>query len=158
MDCERTSCGGRCGLQREELERASPASVYIPSPTPSKVSTPNLCSPYLVLYPFIMATVDMNSVQFYEPHLNPSFRHQFISTPPQTPTQNRHAISSVTQALSLPEKLDRAFGSSSQLKYSIEAKPNRRENVSLQPETSKDDVIGSHGTIKDSVLRFLLIS
>jgi hypothetical protein len=158
MDCERIPCAGRCGLQREELKNASSATVYIPSPTPSKVSAPNLCTPYQVLYPFVMATVDMNSVQFYEPRLNPPFHHQFRRKPPQTPTQNRHVISSVTEALSVPEKLDRGLGSSGQLGYSIEAKPNRRENVSSQPERNKDDVVGSHGTIKESILRFLLIS
>lgn len=119
--------------------------IYLISFTLFKVSTLNLCFfLFLLLYFFIMTTVNIKYIEFYQPSLNSSFCHQTLNASLQTYTQNHCVISSLIKALSLSAKcknLNCALDISDQLESEMTTTFKSKEKVALQLEMNRDEII-----------------
>lgn len=119
--------------------------IYLISFTLFKVSTLNLCFfLFLLLYFFIMTTVNIKYIEFYQHSLNSSFCHQTLNASLQTHTQNYCAISSLIKALLLSAKcknLNCALDISDQLESKMTTTLKSKEKVALQLEMNKDEII-----------------
>jgi hypothetical protein len=96
-----------------------------------------------------MATVDMNFVQIYCPPSNPPFcwKKQIASS--YTNGQSVCAVSSLSQAALLCNKLGQILESSSQFKPEIVATLDKRHDIESQVKR-RNDAVRAQGTVRKS--------